>query len=425
MKLTAEEKRIFEGERGETVQKIMKSLVSFGDFFDAANFAKLTFNGHFSLSLGKKQFETALEILDEIVSNGLVLKYPFTVGAKPYYYSNLLEKVLGYLLLDPIFYSKQTLLEEKLNKLGIKSVDSFSSSNFTEKTNIPAFGDILCWSEGGAVTYANSVLGAKSNQNGPLMDFFCYVLGVVPSYGLLLDENRSASVIVKVEAEKLPDSQLLARAIAQKIEGKIPFVVGLERFLNARRDDKTLAYLKDFSYCFAANSNLRIFHINNITEEAKRLKKKIVLPESETITITQTDIEKVKQDIEIPWKNFEAKPQLAFIGSPHLSLYQIVFWANEIGWELRQNQRKKLKVKTVLFTSPETMKAFKKLPEYKEWISYGGKVEAVLPEVYYKKMYPFKKRIITNSLYLCFKTSSRFYEDGEMLDIISGKRRSF
>lgn len=425
MKLTSEEKRILNGERGETLQKIMKSLVEFGELNGATKFAQLSNDGYFSLSVGKKSYASAVEILDEIISNGIVLKYPFQMSSKPYYTNTLFEKFLSLFFLDPVFYSRQKHLQNDLIKLGLKSVDSFSSVGFVDKSNQPVYGDILAWSDKVAVTYANSVLGARSNQNGPLIDFFCYALGIVPVYNLLTDEGRKAGVIIKIETDKLPDSQLLARIIAQKAGDKIPFIIGLEKFLNARRDDKTVAYLKDFCSSFAINSNLRLFHINNITEEAKRLKKKIVLPSCDTVVINNIEIEKTKQDIEIKWKNFERKPQLAYIGSPNLSLYQLVYWANEVGWELRQNQRKKLKVKTTLFTSPEILKSFKKLPEFKEWISYGGKVSIASPEITAKKIGIFKKRIITNSLNLSYQTTARFYEDNELLNIITGKRRNF
>ncbi len=78
-----------------------------------------------------------------------------------------------------------------------------------EVGNTPAMGEVLSWSESSAVVYANSVLGARCNRNSGIIDLMGSVVGYVPRFGLLTDEGRKATWIVKIETTKKPEAQLL------------------------------------------------------------------------------------------------------------------------------------------------------------------------------------------------------------------------
>ena len=70
-------------------------------------------------------------------------------------------------------------------------------------------GEILSWAESSAVVYANSVLGARCNRNSGIVDLMGSVVGFVPYFGLLTDEGRKASWVVRIETTKKPEAQLL------------------------------------------------------------------------------------------------------------------------------------------------------------------------------------------------------------------------
>ena len=78
-------------------------------------------------------------------------------------------------------------------------------------------GEVLSWSESSAVVYANSVLGARCNRNSGIIDLMGSVVGYVPHFGLLTDEGRKATWIVKIETTKKPEAQLLGSAIGMKV----------------------------------------------------------------------------------------------------------------------------------------------------------------------------------------------------------------
>ena len=61
--------------------------------------------------------------------------------------------------------------------------------------------DIIHWNwvNGRPGTFANSVLGARTNRTTMGIDIASAIAGRVPEFGLLLKENRAGNVLVKME----------------------------------------------------------------------------------------------------------------------------------------------------------------------------------------------------------------------------------
>ena len=72
------------------------------------------------------------------------------------------------------------------------------------------------------------------------------IVGYVPYFGLLTDEGRKASWIIKINTTKKPEAQLLGSAIGMKVMEDVPYVIGLDKWLGTELNDTTCAYLKDF-----------------------------------------------------------------------------------------------------------------------------------------------------------------------------------
>ena len=52
MNLTDEEKAILNGKQGETKQKILQTVIKYGEIFNATELVEITHNPHFVLSMG-------------------------------------------------------------------------------------------------------------------------------------------------------------------------------------------------------------------------------------------------------------------------------------------------------------------------------------------------------------------------------------
>lgn len=420
MKLNKQEQEILNGSEGKTKAKIMRTVVEFGDVFGAEKLVPVTHEGHLVTSFGIGLIKPLFRIMDEIIADGIKTKYPFTMDPRPIDYKNVKCNLLNKLIFSKIMYSQQKRYEEQLSKIGLRKKDDFTCTCYLDEVgNIPKYGDILCWAESSAVVYANSVLGARCNRNSGMLDIFYGIIGKVPLYGLLTDEGRRADWIIEVKTTKLPEAQILGSAIGLKVMEDVPYIKGLDKFLGTELNDQNKAYLKDMGAASASNGSVGLYHVENLTPEAKKLGSKLIKEKTKTYVIDDKEIERVYNSYPILWKNKQAKPKLCFIGCPHLTMSQLTTWANNIINNLKENGRKKVCVRTILTTSPAIRVEFEKTDLYKKLIKCGVRVSSICPLMYTNNPIAGRVPIITSSNKLRTYSSSRYYKDQEILEIIT------
>lgn len=419
MKLTKEEQAILSGSEGKTKAKIMQTLVEFGELFGATEFVPVSTSGHLVTSFGIGLLKPVYRIMDEIIEAGLKTPYPFTVDPRPIDYKNVKCSILDKLIFSKIMYSKQKHYEEQLSKIGLKNKNAFTCTCYLEEVgNTPKYGDILSWAESSAVVFANSVLGARCNRNSGMLDIFGAILGKVPKFGLLTDDGRKADYIVEIKTTHLPEAQILGSAIGMKVMEKVPYVVGLDKFLGTELNDDTISYLKDFGAATASNGAVGLYHIDNLTPEARKFGKKLWRENAIRYVIDDAELERVYKSYPIMWKKEDAKPSLCFIGCPHLSFNQLKNWTNKIGENLKKSGRKKVNVRTIMTCAPDIAEKFKKIDDYKKLIGYGVKLSSICPLMYTNNPLAGSKPIITNSNKLRTYSKARYYKDDDIVKII-------
>lgn len=422
MKLTQEEKDILAGSQGETMAKIMKTVVEFGDVFGAKKLVPITHDAHLVTSFGIGLLKPLFRTMDEIIDAGIKSKVKFTVDPRPIDYKNVKCNILNKLIFSKIMYSQQARYEEQLKKVGLRGEDDFTCTCYAnEVNNLPKEGDVLCWAESSAVVYANSVLGARCNRNSGMLDLFSAILGKVPEFGLLTDEGRQADWIIEVKTTHKPEAQILGSAIGLKVMEQVPYVVGLDKYFENGLDDDAKTYLKDFGAATASNGAVGLYHIENLTPEAVKQGKKIIKKEAKTYVIDDKELERVYKSYPVLWKNPDSKPKLAFIGCPHLSLKQLETWANNIINKLKEVGKTKVCVKTVLTTSPAIRKKFETTDLYKELMKTGVKVSSICPLMYTNNPIAGKNYIATCSNKLRTYSASKYYKEDDLLNVICVK----
>ena len=427
MKLTPEEKRILDGDKGEVMAKIMKTLVMYGDTFGAEKMVKVTGAcGHLVTSFGLSVMKPVYALMDRLIKAGALSGQKFTVDPRPLdpnvpagAFENLFFKIM---------YSKQESYEEQLRKLGLVNDDGFTCTCYmNEVGNLPKKGDILSWAESSAVVYANSVLGARCNRNSGIIELFGSIAGKVPYFGLLTDEGRKASWIVQVKTSKMPEAQLLGSAIGMKVMEDVPYIRGLDKWLGtelSRDTDKgrTAAdFLKDMGAATASNGAVGLYHAENLTPEAKLLGNKLIVNGAKTYIIDDKELERIKRSYPCIWKDLSAKPKLCFIGCPHLSQHQLKAWTGRILKALADNNRKKLAIPTVFTAAPAVLKEFRATADAGKLEQVGVVLSDICPLMYMNNPMCRKKPVITNSNKLRTYTTSRYYTDNEIIAIITGK----
>ena len=422
MKLTPEQQAMLNGEKGETMAKVVKTLVMYGDAFGAERMVPVTSKyGHTVISFGLKAIKPVYELYDQLIDAGLTSAQKFTADPRPID-DNIPTSLLEDIVFKKIMYTHQASYEEQLKKLGIKGEDDYTCTCYMDEVgNKPAKGEVLSWAESSAVVYANSVLGARCNRNSGIIELMGSVAGFVPEFGLLTDEGRKATWIVEVKCEKKPEAQLLGSAIGMKVMEEVPYIKGLDKWLGTELTDGVCAYLKDFGAATASNGSVGLYHIENLTPEAKEQGEALIKEGAQVYVIDDAELERVKASYPIIWKNKEAKPELCFIGCPHMSVQQLKDWTDAIEEKLRANGLSKVTVPTVFTAAPAVIKALKGTVYLDKLATYGVVVSYICPLMYMNNPLCKKKAVITCSNKLRTYTSARYYTEAEILDIITGK----
>ena len=422
MKLTPEQQAMLDGAQGETMAKVVKTLVMYGDAFGAERMVPVTSKcGHTVISFGLKAIKPVYELYDQLIAAGLTSGQKFTADPRPID-PNVPSSLLEDIVFKKIMYTHQKEYEAQLKKLGITKDEDYTCTCYLDQVgNKPEKGDVLSWAESSAVVYANSVLGARCNRNSGIIELMGSVAGFVPEFGLLTDEGRKATWVVEVKCEKKPEAQLLGSAIGMKVMEEVPYVKGLDKWLGTELNDDACAYLKDFGAATASNGAVGLYHIENLTPEAKEQGEALIQEGAQVYVIDDAELERVKASYPIVWKDPDAKPALCFVGCPHLSLKQMEDWCGKIGEKLRLSGHDRLSVPTVFTASPAVIREAEKGTVAAKLRSYGVIISYICPLMYMNNPLCKRKAVITCSNKLRTYTSARFYTEGEILDIITSK----
>ncbi len=416
MFLTDEQKAILDGEKGEVMAKVLESVVRYGEVFGAERLVKVTGNyNHLVTSFGLKMMTPVFDLMQKLIDAGVVSQQQFSVDPRPLD-KNVPANFLQKFIFKNFMYSKQDFYEEQLKKLGLLSDDAFTCTCYMDEMgNKPQKGDVLSWAESSAVVYANSVLGAKCNRNSGIIDIMGSIAGYVPEFGLLTDEGRKATWIIEINTTKKPEAQLLGSAIGMRVMEAVPYIKGLDKWLGSELNDAACTYLKDFGAATASNGAVGLYHVENLTPEAKEQGEKLIAEGAKVYVIDDAELQRVYDSYPVIWKNKEATPKLCFMGCPHMSLEQLKTWTDRVESALKEAGNKKVVIPTVFTAAPKVLEEFDKT-EYAERLKATGVITSyICPLMYMNNPLCGKMPVITSSNKLRTYTTARYYTDDEIL----------
>ncbi|MBC8248330.1 MAG: DUF521 domain-containing protein [Anaerolineales bacterium] len=317
-------------------------------------------------------------------------------------------------------YQDQERYDERMLQLGLRDAQACTCTPYLpEVGNIPQRGDILAWSESACAIFANSVLGARTNKNGAIMDLLCAIVGKAPLAGLLTDEGRRATWLVEVRTEELPPPQLLGAAIGMMCLADVPFIVGLDRFLGPGLNEESRDYLHEMGAACATAGAGGLFHVENITPEAIDHGADLLLPNHATYVVKDEELQNLLASYPVLWPDKEAKPEKCFVGCPHLSRQQLHWWANRIQRALQARNQSQVSVKTTLCAAPQVLDRFKADAESYEGLERAGvKFSVGCPMQLFDNDLSAGEAILTNSNKLRAYTTARFFPDEELVEIL-------
>ena len=420
MILTKEQQAILNGEKGETMAKVMETVVRYGELFGAEKLVPVTSKyNHLVTSFGLKMMKPVFDLMQQLIDAGVMSEQKFSADPRPLD-PNVPKNFLQNLIFNKFMYSKQAFYEGQLQKLGLMDKDAFTCACYMDEVgNKPEKGDVLSWAESSAVVYANSVLGARCNRNSGIIDIMGSIVGYVPYFGLLTDEGRRATWIIEIKTTKKPEAQLLGSAIGMKVMEDVPYIKGLDAWLGTELDDATCTYLKDFGAATASNGAVGLYHIENLTPDAKELGESLIAEGAKTYVIDDEELQRVYDNYPVIWKNIDATPKLCFMGCPHMSLEQLKSWTDKVEAGLKEAGNKKVVIPTVFTAAPGVIKEFEKTEYAARLKATGVVVSYICPLMYMNNPLCGKMPVITSSNKLRTYTTARYYTDDEILTQIT------
>jgi len=300
LELTKKEQEMMDGKESVAAKKAMEILVALGKIFNAKRMVNINSTQISGVSY-KNLGDAGVEFLKEFSESGAKVKIPATLNP-----SGMDLKSWREMGISEKFAKKQNELIKIFEKMGVTA--SCTCTPYLIG-NVPKFQEHISWSESSAVSYANSVLGARTNRESGISALCSAITGVTPEYGYHLDENRTANFLVNVKTklEKDSDFSALGYIVGKKVKNGVPYFRGIK--------NASLENLKFLGAAMAASGAVALYYVEGITPEAK---KKNMLDENfEEIVIENLDEGYNALNSEVN------EIDLVAIGCPHASFEEL------------------------------------------------------------------------------------------------------
>ena len=290
MYLEPADEAILAGEQGETRQKMLEILVALGKVFGAERLVPIK-SAQVSGASYKTIGEHGLAWLASLDARAVVPAVLNPIGMPRSRWQEM-----G---VDPVFAEKQQAVIAAYERLGVR-LDCTCTPYYLYQTG---YGDHLAWSESSAVSYVNSVIGARTNREGGPGALAAALVGKTPCYGLHLEENRTPKLVIEVNADtrkwSIAHYGALGYHTGKLVGNRIPYFRGITP--DADR-------LKALGAAMAATGAVALYHVEGMTPDAKRCRYDCT--GLETITVEASDIERLFVEIPV---------DAVAVGCPHCS----------------------------------------------------------------------------------------------------------
>ena len=300
MYLTRDEEKILNGKNGVAAQKDMKLIVSIGDIFQADRLIEIKSSQISGISY-KNIGEAGLSLIEDFRNNGgkintLATLNPAGMDILDWKKMNIPEN----------FAQRQLKIVNSLKKMG--AVPTCTCTPYLIG-NLPIRGEHISWAESSAVSFSNSIIGAKTNREGGPVSLASAMIGKTPNYGLHINENRIPThrVIVKTKLKAPLDYSLLGYYLGKKIKSGIPYIQGFFSY--------ELENMKALCASGASSGNIALFYLEKVTPLPDNFSP---IEIKEKIEITDKELAETAE-----FFKSDKKPDIITIGCPHATINEI------------------------------------------------------------------------------------------------------
>ncbi len=294
MHLDPEDEQILAGERGETRQKMLELLVALGKVFGAEQLIPIK-SAQVSGASYKTIGKYGLEWLASLDAKAVVPAVLNPIGMPRSRWEEM-----G---IAPDFAENQQAVVAAYERLGIR-LDCTCTPYYLYNTR---YGDHLAWSESSAVSYANSVIGARTNREGGPSALAAALIGKTPCYGLHLAKNRVPQIVISIHDDTsgwgIAEFGALGYHAGKIVGNRIPYFRGIHP-----EPDQ----LKAIGAAMAATGAVALYHVEGTTPEAQR--NRYDLSGLEVIPVEMAEISRLFLEIPV---------DAVAIGCPHCSAAEL------------------------------------------------------------------------------------------------------
>jgi predicted aconitase len=210
------------GDLGPACQFAMSILVRMAEIYEAEELLDIS-RAHIDSSL--YQGDATLEFAERLVSMNAKVSVPSTLNV-----SGVDEHGWKEWSVPPDWAEKARRQMVAYQSMGCEP--TWTCTPYQTATK-PEFGEQIAWGESNAVAYANSVLGARTEQYPDLLDICAAITGRVPAAGLHLTENRAGELLLRLvdvpEAVQADDSfgAVLGHLMGKLSGTRVPVIEGI------------------------------------------------------------------------------------------------------------------------------------------------------------------------------------------------------
>lgn len=310
MKLSPSQKEMLEGKYGPGAQRAMQILAAYGDCYEADRMIPVTsvhIAGNFPVLM-----DEGIEWLEELAGEGTKVSVYTTKNPEMFDPGQVDE-----LNIPTIYQVRQKRIHEALKSLGVTL--TYSCHHYLVG-NVPRFGDHISWASSGSQVFANSVIGARSNRDGDHVALAAAIAGVIPEWGLHLNENRRAELLIDVKGLPLQeydpaDYKALGWYLGKQVGASIPAFINLP-------SDMPIEAIKGLLYTLTVTGATGLVHLVGITPEAATVEAAFrgEPPASPHIKASQKDVDAAYYEIS---SSSEEKIDLVIFGCPQCSIQEV------------------------------------------------------------------------------------------------------
>jgi hypothetical protein len=185
-------------------------------------------------------------------------------------------------------------------------------------------------------------------------------------------------------------------------------------------DAVAVGKLKAMGSATASSGAVGLYHVENVTPEAIEQGRDLLVDDYQTHVIDDAEFARVRESLLNRWKDPQGDPTAVYIGCPHNTYYEMVYWSMKLDHALKDSRQEMLAIPVVMASAVVVRdRLLDQHPIlYRDMLRAGVQFTNICAPAYQglKGMADID-RGVTNSNKARFYTRLRLYDDDDLVQI--------